>query len=73
MTAVAMSHSGRMLFSGTANGQLRSWKYPLTQPGDWTEMQGHASAISKMKITYDDQVRGGGVARGGVRFPVSEV
>ena len=53
---MSMSHSGRMLFCGTANGTLRSFKFPLTSgPGEWNEMQGHAQAITKMKITYDDQ------------------
>ena len=55
LTSVAMSHSGRMLFSGTNSGTLRSFKFPLTQPGEWTEYQGHSAAIIKMKITYDDQ------------------
>nr|CAB3267722.1 WD repeat-containing protein 65 [Phallusia mammillata] len=55
LTQVAMSHSGRMLFCGTMTGALRSIKYPLTDVGEWTEHQGHASQITKMKITYDDQ------------------
>ena len=55
LTAVAMSHSGRMLFAGTATGTLRSFKYPLTVPGEWIEYQGHSSTIIKMKITFDDQ------------------
>ncbi|CAH1775033.1 unnamed protein product [Owenia fusiformis] len=55
LTAVAMSHSGRMLFAGTSTGTLRSMKFPLTVPGEWAEHQGHSSAITKMKMTYDDQ------------------
>ena len=55
LTAVAMSHSGRMLFAGTSTGTLRSFKYPLTVPGEWIEYQGHSSTIIKMKITFDDQ------------------
>ena len=55
LTSVAMSHSGRMLFVGTSSGALRSMKYPLTVPGEWQEYQGHGTAITKMKITYDDQ------------------
>ncbi|XP_064626846.1 cilia- and flagella-associated protein 57-like [Lineus longissimus] len=55
LTSVAMSHSGRMLFGGTQLGTLRSIKFPLTVPGEWTEHQGHSEAIAKMKITYDDQ------------------
>ncbi len=48
LTAVAMSHSGRMLFVGTAAGTLRSMKFPLTVPGEWTEYQGHGAAILKV-------------------------
>ncbi len=48
LTSVAMSHSGRMLFAGTATGTLRSYKFPLTVPGEWTEYQGHGSSISKV-------------------------
>ncbi|XP_076813301.1 cilia- and flagella-associated protein 57-like [Clavelina lepadiformis] len=55
LTQVAMSHSGRMLFCGTVTGALRSIKFPLTDAGEYTEHQAHASQISKMKITYDDQ------------------
>lgn len=55
MTSVAMSHSGRMLFAGTSAGALRSIKFPLTHPGEWTEYQGHSEAILKAKITSDDQ------------------
>ena len=49
LTAVSMSHSGRMLFAGTSTGTLRSMKFPLTVPGEWTEYQGHGSAILKVK------------------------
>ncbi|XP_006813560.1 cilia- and flagella-associated protein 57-like [Saccoglossus kowalevskii] len=52
---VSMSHSGRMLFAGTNTGALRSMKFPLTVPGEWTEYMGHGSTITKMRITYDDQ------------------
>uniref|UniRef100_A0A0B7A6G0 Cilia- and flagella-associated protein 57 n=1 Tax=Arion vulgaris TaxID=1028688 RepID=A0A0B7A6G0_9EUPU len=55
LSAVAMSHSGRMLFAGTVKGTVWSMKYPLAVPGDWTEHQGHGASIVKMKITYDDQ------------------
>ena len=48
LNAVAMSHSGRMLFVGTAAGTVRSMKFPLTVPGEWTEYQGHDSAIVKV-------------------------
>ncbi|XP_052776281.1 cilia- and flagella-associated protein 57-like isoform X2 [Mya arenaria] len=55
LSSVSLSHSGRMLFGGTAKGTLWSLKFPLTIPGEWQELQGHGSQIAKMKITYDDQ------------------
>lgn len=55
LTCVTLSHSGRMLFAGTTAGTLRSFKFPLTMPGDWTEHQGHSQAISKMAITHNDE------------------
>ncbi len=50
LTSVAVSHSGRMLFAGTATGTLRSMKFPLTVPGEWTEYQGHGHSIIKVFI-----------------------
>ncbi|XP_066926478.1 cilia- and flagella-associated protein 57-like [Clytia hemisphaerica] len=55
LTQVALSRSGRMLFAGTNNGTVRSFKFPLSVPGEWQEHQTHAGAISKMRISYDDQ------------------
>ncbi|KAK7495825.1 hypothetical protein BaRGS_00012815 [Batillaria attramentaria] len=51
LTNVALSHSGRMLFAGTARGTMWSVKFPLTIPGEWQEHQGHGAAISKYLIT----------------------
>ena len=53
LTTVAMSHSGRMLFTGTNAGTLRAMKFPLTQPGEWNEYQGHASAITKVNVPFN--------------------
>lgn len=44
-TSVALSNSGRMLFCGTSAGTLRSIKFPLTNPGEWQEYQGHCKPI----------------------------
>uniref|UniRef100_A0A4W4FFW9 EML-like second beta-propeller domain-containing protein n=1 Tax=Electrophorus electricus TaxID=8005 RepID=A0A4W4FFW9_ELEEL len=54
-TAVAMTHSGRALFTGTAIGTVRAIKYPLPLKKDWIEYQGHSAPITKMAITFDDQ------------------
>ena len=58
LTQVAMSHSGRMLFCGTVTGALRSIKFPLTDAGEYTEHQAHASQISKVEddVILDDIV-----------------
>ena len=48
LTSVALSHSGRMLFAGTARGTMWSVKFPLTIPGEWQEHQGHGAAITKV-------------------------
>jgi len=55
LTQVVLSRSGRMLFAGTNEGSIRSFKFPLTSPGEWQDYQAHSSAITKMRITSDDQ------------------
>lgn len=55
LTQCVMSRSGRMLFAGTSSGTLRAMKFPLTVPGEWQEHQVHSGAITKMRMSYDDQ------------------
>ena len=54
LSTVALSHSGRMLFGGTARGAVWSFKFPLTMPVDgkptWEEKPGHGMAITKVSI-----------------------
>ncbi|XP_053325091.1 cilia- and flagella-associated protein 57 [Spea bombifrons] len=55
-TAVAISHSGRMLFTGTSNGSIRSMKYPLPLASkEFNEYQGHAGPVTRLVVTPDDQ------------------
>ncbi|XP_019942091.1 cilia- and flagella-associated protein 57 [Paralichthys olivaceus] len=54
-TAVAVSHSGRVVFTGTASGTIRAIKYPLPIQKDWIMYQAHCGPVTKMVITYDDQ------------------
>ncbi|XP_065529668.1 cilia- and flagella-associated protein 57 isoform X2 [Lathamus discolor] len=54
-TAVAVSHSGHMVFVGTSLGTIRAMKYPLPLTMDFNEYQAHAGAVTKMSITNDDQ------------------
>ncbi|NXX92164.1 CFA57 protein, partial [Centropus bengalensis] len=52
-TAVAVSHSGLLVFVGTSLGTIRAMKLPLTE--NFNEYQAHAGAITKMSITNNDQ------------------
>ncbi|CAB1332248.1 unnamed protein product, partial [Coregonus sp. 'balchen'] len=54
-TTIAMSRSGRTLFTGTSIGTIRAIKYPLSIQKDWIEYQAHSSPVTKMVITFDDQ------------------
>ena len=49
-TAVAVSHSGHMVFVGTSLGTIRAMKYPLPLTKDFNEYQAHAGAVTK--VTY---------------------
>ncbi|NXV71523.1 CFA57 protein, partial [Atlantisia rogersi] len=53
-TAVAVSHSGHMVFVGTSQGAIRAMKYPLPVTKDFNEYQAHAGAVTKMSITNND-------------------
>ncbi|XP_055986867.1 cilia- and flagella-associated protein 57 [Sorex fumeus] len=54
-TAIAISHSGRMMFVGTSVGTIRAMKYPLPLQKEFNEYQAHAGSITKMLLTFDDQ------------------
>ncbi|XP_042564894.1 cilia- and flagella-associated protein 57 [Clupea harengus] len=54
-TSIVMSRSGRTLFTGTSIGTVRAIRYPLSLQREWIEYQAHASAVTKMVITFDDQ------------------
>ena len=52
---VALSRSGRMLFVGTSKGCFRSYKFPLTKPTEFQEHIAHTSAITRTKISFNDE------------------
>ncbi|XP_030585789.1 cilia- and flagella-associated protein 57 [Archocentrus centrarchus] len=54
-TALAVSHSGRVVFTGTSSGTVRAIKYPLPIQKEWITYQAHCGPVTKMAITYDDQ------------------
>ena len=47
-TAVAVSHSGHMVFVGTSLGTIRAMKYPLPLTRDFNEYRAHAGAVTKV-------------------------
>lgn len=47
-TAIAVSHSGRVVFTGTSSGAIRAVKYPLPIQKDWTTHQAHCGPVSKV-------------------------
>ncbi|XP_074529308.1 cilia- and flagella-associated protein 57 [Halichoeres trimaculatus] len=54
-TAVAVSHSGRVVFTGTSRGTIRAIKYPLPIQKEWLMYQAHCGPVTKMVITFDEQ------------------
>ncbi|XP_034387977.1 cilia- and flagella-associated protein 57 [Cyclopterus lumpus] len=54
-TALAVSHSGRVVFTGTSSGTIRAIKYPLPLQKEWIMYQAHCGPVTKMVITFDDQ------------------
>ena len=54
-TQIAISNSGRMMFIGTSTGSIRSIKYPFGDVLDFQEHQAHSTAITRLKISCDDQ------------------
>ncbi|KAJ3321023.1 Cilia- and flagella-associated protein 57 [Boothiomyces sp. JEL0866] len=55
MTQIALSNSGKMLFVGTQAGTIRALRFPFGDHHDFQEHQAHAAAVTKIKVSYDDQ------------------
>ncbi|ESO05498.1 hypothetical protein HELRODRAFT_77614 [Helobdella robusta] len=54
MTQITMTHSSRIMFLGLSDGRIRSMRFPLTDPPDWIELNGHCAAIRGLRVTCDD-------------------
>uniref|UniRef100_A0A3Q1GAY0 Cilia and flagella associated protein 57 n=1 Tax=Acanthochromis polyacanthus TaxID=80966 RepID=A0A3Q1GAY0_9TELE len=54
-TALAVSRSGRVVFTGNSSGTIRAIKYPLPIQKEWIMYQAHCGPVTKMAITYDEQ------------------
>ena len=55
LTQVALSHSGKMMFVGTTSGSIRAMKFPLSDVSDFQEHEAHSSAVTKFRVSFDDQ------------------
>lgn len=49
-TAVAVSHSGRVIFTGTSSGTIRAVKYPLPVQKEWLTYQAHCGPVTKVRL-----------------------
>ncbi|KAI3369623.1 hypothetical protein L3Q82_025335 [Scortum barcoo] len=54
-TTVAVSHSSKVVFTGTSSGTVRAIKYPLPIQKEWIMYQAHCGPVTKMAVTFDDQ------------------
>ncbi|XP_072308119.1 cilia- and flagella-associated protein 57 [Eucyclogobius newberryi] len=54
-SAVAVSRTGRVVFTGTTSGAIRAVKYPLPTQKEWVMYQAHCAPVTKMIITLDEQ------------------
>lgn len=48
-TTIAVSHSGKVIFTGTTSGTIRAIKYPLPIQKEWIKYQGHCGPITKVR------------------------
>uniref|UniRef100_A0A8C5CDU9 EML-like second beta-propeller domain-containing protein n=1 Tax=Gadus morhua TaxID=8049 RepID=A0A8C5CDU9_GADMO len=55
-TALALSRSGKVIFTGTSSGTVRVVRNPLPLQQDWTEYQAHCGPVTKVLVTFDDQL-----------------
>lgn len=47
-STLAVSHSGRVVFTGTAFGTIRAIKYPLPIQKEWISYHAHCGAVTKV-------------------------
>ncbi|KAJ3363138.1 Cilia- and flagella-associated protein 57 [Allomyces javanicus] len=57
LTQIVLSHSGRMLFTATTTGSIRSIRFPfiVSESGEFQEHQGHAAPVTRLRVSFDDQ------------------
>ncbi len=54
-TTIALSSTGKMLFCGSKQGHVRSYKFPFHGTFDYVDYVGHCAPITKMRITLNDE------------------
>ncbi len=52
-TTVAVSHSGKVVFTGTSSGTIRAIKYPLPIQKEWIMYQAHCGPVTKVGVNVD--------------------
>eukprot|EP00912_Choanoflagellata_sp_UC4_P001630 UC4_evm3s1043 len=52
---VALSRSGRMLFTASESGAMRAMVFPIKRDSEWIEHEAHMGVISRTIISHDDQ------------------
>lgn len=55
LTQIILSNSGKMMFVGCSNGSIRAIRFPFSDQNDFQEHTAHSKAVTKMRISYDDQ------------------
>ena len=53
LTQLVLGANGRILIAGTGHGVVRSYKLPLTEPAEWTNLNAHDGAITRMRLSPD--------------------
>jgi len=56
LSAIALSHNGKMLVSGTTTGGVLIFKYPLSLPAEWKEYKIHGGTVTSIKISFTNDV-----------------
>ncbi|KAG5833516.1 hypothetical protein ANANG_G00276740 [Anguilla anguilla] len=54
-TTLALSREGKVMFCGTSAGSVTVMSCPLSDQKELFEFKGHAGAITRMAVTFDDQ------------------
>lgn len=50
-STLAVSHSGRVVFTGTSFGTVRAIKYPLPIQKEWISYHAHCGAVTKVGLS----------------------